>query len=108
MRTRAVFCEIQGKPHHWKTPCKNFKLTEDPRERAELERQKKTITRVYRRIKGIRKTNKMTNVYRALVLSSGRHIQAFQYLLFRMFPRIFSKIREGAFSVSILRFARTL
>jgi hypothetical protein len=39
----VAFCEVRRKPHHWKTPCKNFKLTSNSKKIAESERQRRQL-----------------------------------------------------------------
>lgn len=48
---KNAFCEIRERPHHWKTPCRNFKLTKDQKKRAQFERQKSKLREYIRELK---------------------------------------------------------
>lgn len=57
-----AFCEIREGPHHWKTPCRNFKLTKDSKKRAQFERQKSKLREYIQELKENEKLEQRSTV----------------------------------------------
>jgi len=49
--SKNAFCEIKEKPHYWKTLCRKFRLTEDPKKRVQFELQKSKLQEYIRELK---------------------------------------------------------
>lgn len=56
--SHAAFCGIQKSPHDWKTPCQNFRLTRNPKERARLEHQKTQLRDYVQKLKSMEELQK--------------------------------------------------